>query len=137
MSEHFTLQGAGLDPNPKHGLTIDRTIGDHTAFRIIVTRPIGRDNAPQLRLLSDDAIDDGRLAITLDLAHCGYVDARGFGILIAIANRVNRKGGWVEIRDAKPDVRALFESHRIASFFQFEPGEHALQDIQRGVSESK
>lgn len=123
MIEHFTLQGAGLDPNPKHGLTIDRTIGDHTAFRLIVTRPIDRDNAPQLRLLSDDAIDDGRIAITLDLEHCGYVDARGVGILVALANRVNRRGGSVTITNAHEDLRNVFIAHRIASLFRFAPSE--------------
>jgi hypothetical protein len=65
------------------GIKAERPAEAPSVLRVAITANLVATNAPQLRTIADDAIDEGRITITLDLAHCGYVDARGFGILVA------------------------------------------------------
>jgi anti-anti-sigma regulatory factor len=65
------------------GIKAERPADAPSVLRVAITANLVATNAPQLRTIADDAIDEGRITITLDLAHCGYVDARGFGILVA------------------------------------------------------
>lgn len=103
------------------GLKATRPESDPTALVVAITANLVATNAPQLRTIVDDAIDAGRVHITLDLMACPDVDARGFGVLVGIANRVNRRGGSVTIANAHADLRTLFEKHFIAELFTFAP----------------
>jgi anti-anti-sigma factor len=105
------------------GIKAERPAEAPSVLRVAISANLVGTNAPQLRTITDDAIDEGRITITLDLEHCGYVDARGFGILVGIANRVNRRGGSVTITNAHEDLRTVFVGHGIAELFRFAPSE--------------
>jgi anti-anti-sigma factor len=105
------------------GIKAERPAEAPSVLRVAITANLVATNAPQLRTITDDAIDEGRIVITLDLEHCRYVDARGFGILVALANRANRRGGSVTIAGAHEDLRTVFVGHCIAELFRFEPSE--------------
>jgi anti-anti-sigma regulatory factor len=105
------------------GLRATRPEDAPTTLLVAITANLVATNAPQLRTITDDAIDQGRITITLDFAQCPDIDKRGFEMLVSIANRVKRKGESVTIAHAHRDLVALFHSHGIASLFRFEPTE--------------
>jgi anti-anti-sigma factor len=105
------------------GLKVDRPADEPTALRISITANLVATNAQPLRTIAFDGIADGRTQIAIDMAHCEYVDGRGFGVLLSVANAVTRAGGSVAIANAGEDIRLLFESHGIAKLFTFTPSE--------------
>lgn len=107
------------------GLRAERPADQPTVLRVAITANLVATNAPQLRTITEDGIAEGRTTIVLDLSHCDYIDARGFGQLVGIANHARMKGGSVTIVGAHEDLRALFTHHHIARLFRFEPSEVA------------
>lgn len=105
------------------GLHATRPDDAPTTLHVAITANLVATNAPQLRLICDDAIVEGRRNITLDLQQCQYIDAKGWGQLVAIGNRAHRLAGFVVIANASADLLTLFHSHGIASLFRFAPSQ--------------
>jgi anti-anti-sigma factor len=67
--------------------------------------------APQLRdILLDLMISHESRRIVLDLAELRFIDATGLHLLGLAAQRIERSGGDLEVRNLRPPVQKVFES---------------------------
>lgn len=65
--------------------------------------------APALAGVLNVLVDDGRQRIVIDLAQCGFVDARGVAVFANAAQRATILGGTVTIRSATPLTRRVLD----------------------------
>jgi anti-sigma B factor antagonist len=59
-------------------------------------------------------VDDGHVALALDLSDVGFVDSSGLGVLVAIHRHAASSGGELVIRSVPPQVQRLFEITRLS-----------------------
>jgi len=65
-------------------------------------------------------IDDGYQKINVDLRNVTFIDSSGLGVLVAIHNRLQVKGGHLVIRGLAGNVKELFELTRLTKLFHVE-----------------
>jgi len=58
--------------------------------------------------------------LALDLAHVGFVDSSGLGVLVSIHRYAEGKGGRFVIRAVPPSVQRLFEITRLSDLLTVE-----------------
>lgn len=76
--------------------------------RFAITTNLVAANAPILKQRVVEALARGNLQFVVDLAHCRYVDSRGLGVLVSIANQARRAGGSLTVANANEDLTTLF-----------------------------
>lgn len=70
---------------------------------------VGVHNRRELRDAVIDALEAGARTVTVDLAHCGYMDTSGLGVLVSVARSVRLAGGTLQVVNPNEDLRTLFE----------------------------
>jgi anti-anti-sigma regulatory factor len=105
------------------GLHVERPADAPTVLRIAITANLVATNAPTLKRLVLDALTEGRTRIVLEVEHCADCDKRGMETLLSLTIWVRRKGGALEITNARDDLRALFRVHGIDALLNLVPSE--------------
>ena len=94
--------------------------GDDTVLRIEGTLDAIR--APELRNEVDKLVNEGRLAITVDLSALRLIDSSGVGVIVSLFKRVRAIGGLVRIVGLRDQPKAVFRLLRLDRVFPVEPG---------------
>jgi anti-sigma B factor antagonist len=89
--------------------------GDETILRIEGT--LDAATAPDLRGVVDAIVDEGRLAITLELSGLRLIDSSGVGVIVSLFKRVRANGGQVRIQGLRDQPRAIFRLLRLDRVF--------------------
>jgi anti-sigma B factor antagonist len=90
-------------------------------FRIVVSREgphvvvevsgeVDVYTAPRLREVLMDVIDGGGVAVLdIDLAHLGFVDSTGLGVIVGALRRLRSDGGDLGLLNPRPSVGKVLE----------------------------
>jgi anti-anti-sigma factor len=76
---------------------------------VVVSGDVDTLTAPALAGVLHVLLDDGRRQIVIDLARCGFVDARGVAVFAEVAQRAADLGGTVTIRAASATSRRVLD----------------------------
>lgn len=85
-----------------NGVAVTRLSGD---LDIVTSETVKRDLT--------GLVDDGHLALALDLSGVGFVDSSGLGALVAIHRHAESNGGSFVVRSVPPQVQRLFDITRL------------------------
>lgn len=58
-------------------------------------------------------VDDGHVALALDISEVGFVDSSGLGVLVAIHRHAEAHGGSFVVESVPPQVQRLFQITRL------------------------
>ncbi len=100
-----------MPSDPAHLEIVDRAQGSAATrlsgdLDIVTSDDVKRDLA--------QLVDDGHVALALDLSDVGFVDSSGLGVLVAIHRHAESSGGSLVIRAVPPQVLRLFEITRLS-----------------------
>ena len=87
------------------------------AVTITPENDITLSNAKQLKQQLQKAIQQGALAITLDLIHVKVVDSSGLSVFIAASNSLKNSGGRLELINVAENILKLLKITRLDKHF--------------------
>lgn len=76
------------------------------------------DASGQIGKIFDEAPENGRCELVLDIAGVAMVDSLGLSQLIGLGLALQREGGRLVIANPKPEVAALLSEMRLDSQFE-------------------
>lgn len=88
------------------------------AALIDVPRELNSGSRQALKTEALALIAEGQRHLAFDLRFCGYIDASGLGVLVAIAKHAREAGGHVTLIGASDEQRELFDLTRLTPLFQ-------------------
>jgi anti-anti-sigma factor len=91
---------------------------------VAVSGDIDTLTAPTLAAVLHVVLDDGGQRIVVDLARCGFVDARGVAVFAGVAQHAAGLGGTVAIRSATASSRRLLDITRVSELVVMLDTEH-------------
>lgn len=92
---------------------------DTPSVTVAVSGDIDMLTAPALAGVLYVLLDDGRQRIVIDLARCGFVDARGVAVFAEVARRAAALDGTVAIRSASSITRRLLDITSVTELVGF------------------
>jgi anti-sigma B factor antagonist len=110
-------------------------VDDHAAI-MAVDGEIHVSTAPEFSELLNDAVQQGRTRLVLDLTGVTFIDSTGLSVLLTALRRVARADGRMALVCSNPTVLRLFEITHLDSTFdihaELEPALAAIQDAAGG-----
>jgi|SRR5438876_8084718 len=103
-----------VQPGPRFAVAIDRTPGGVT---VSVIGEIDIDSAARLEDTLSDLLERGDARITLHLAGVSFVDSVGVSVLVTAAERAERAGGRLQLREPSSAVRKMLEARGLETRF--------------------
>jgi anti-sigma B factor antagonist len=91
---------------------IHRDVVDGVAL-VTVTGDLDLAGAPELRATLAQIIDDGHIAIVLDLAEVHFLDSIGLGVLVGVLHRLRPRDGVLAVACPSPRVSKVFHITQI------------------------
>lgn len=121
---------------------VEIEVGSTTAGTPVlnVKGEIDLHTCPELRVLLQGLMDEGKKHIILQLAEVPYVDSAALGVLVDTQRRLKEKGGEIYLVQVTPFVLRAFEITRLIRIFHTFPSvaEAAIQaeDVKESGSPS-
>lgn len=91
---------------------------------VAVSGDIDLLTAPALAGVLHVLVDDGRQRIVIDLARCGFVDARGVAVFAEVARRAAAADGTVALRSASSITRRILDITGLSELVVVEDDSH-------------
>jgi anti-sigma B factor antagonist len=73
-------------------------VGESHVGAVPVSGEIDMDTAPEMERMLQDALDDGRIDLIVDMTECRFIDCTGLGVLVGAANTSRTRGGSITLR---------------------------------------
>jgi anti-sigma B factor antagonist len=97
------------------GIHVDRQPGD--AVVISVSGQIDLYTAPDFKMATTRAIDDGVNHLVIDLTETTFMDSTGFAVLLSARKRLDRLGGSIAIVSPDAGIKRLFDIAGLSTVF--------------------
>jgi anti-sigma B factor antagonist len=89
-------------------------------------------NAPTLKNIINDLINDRKYEIILNLEKVSYIDSSGIGAIISSLSNLKKYQGALKLLNVQSAVRKVFELTKLISFFEIYSDENeALMSFKR------
>ena len=89
-------------------------------FKINVPINFTVEEAAEFRSKINKLIESGTIYFTFDFSECNFIDSTGLGTLVSIYKKCVEKGGNIQLRLLKPEVRNMFKLTRLDKVFDIE-----------------
>jgi anti-sigma B factor antagonist len=96
-----------------HSLVED---GDRTILRL--RGELDALSCPDVRPVLDSVVEQGRLAVTVDLSELRLIDSSGVGAIVSLYKRVRAKGGNVRFVGVTAQPLVIFKLLRLDQAFE-------------------
>jgi anti-sigma B factor antagonist len=96
--------------------------GSFDTHRVLEVRgEVDVHSAPQLRDRVIDLLDDGALAVVVDLNKLSFIDSTGLGALVAALNRANDRNATLLLACSSERILRLFTITGLDQLFTIHP----------------
>ena len=100
----------------------DRTISrEGTQAVVTLGENLVASNVLEVRNELRNLLQEGVVAVVIDMVHVEMLDSSGIGCLVAAHNSLSKKGGSLMIFNASPNIYELFKSMRLDRHFSIMP----------------
>ena len=92
--------------------------------KLTVVAPVGDIDmavADELRVRLASLVEQGRVALILDLGRVMYIDSSGLGAVVAAMKQARASGGDLALCALEDDVRAVFQMTRLDTVLAVHP----------------
>lgn len=101
----------------KNGVAIFRMSGD-----------IDINTSPDVKKSFDDAVNEKKEKVLINLSDVGYVDSSGLATLVEVLKNLRSYGGKLKLSNLSEKVKGLFEITKLDKLFDIEADEDAAID---------
>ena len=107
---------------------LSRSKGD--AVILDITGEIDLYNAPEIKDIINNLIDQRKYNVVINLEKVSYIDSSGIGVLISSLSNLKKYQGGLKIINVFASVRKVFELTKLTSFFEiFDSEEEAINSF--------
>jgi anti-sigma B factor antagonist len=102
-------------------MTPERPSTDTRSATIEINGDLDAQGGKRARKAIAAAIEAGRVDVTVNLDHVGFLDSSGLASLISSLRLAREKGGDVQVRTSNARIRRVLEVTALARVFKLQP----------------